>query len=96
MAQERKPIDVSSVPELLRLAREVRDSGESRVLAQDDEELAVLSPVQAERRRTRKSGVVTRSDSLWDIVGTASSAGPGDVARNKHKYLAEAYADKHA
>jgi hypothetical protein len=25
----------------------------------------------------------------------ASSGGPGDVARNKHKYLAEAYADKH-
>jgi hypothetical protein len=95
MAQERTPIDVSSMPELLRLAREVRDSGESRLLAQDDEELAILSPVQEARRQPRKSGVVTRSDSLWDIVGMASSAGPGDVARNKHKYLADAYADKH-
>ena len=96
MAKERKPVDVSRVPELLRLAREVRDSGESRVLAHDDEELAILSPVPKEPRRTRKSGVVTRSDSLWDIVGMASSGGPGDAARNKQRYLAEAYADKRA
>jgi hypothetical protein len=95
MAQERRAIDVSRVPELLRLAREVSDSGEPCVLAQGDEELAILTPVQPTRRRTRKPGAVTRADSLWDIVGMASSAGPGAVARNKYKYLAEAYADKH-
>ena len=31
------------------------------------------------------------TDPLWSIVGMFESDGPGDVARNKHKYLAEAY-----
>lgn len=35
-------------------------------------------------------------DPLWDIVGMASSEGePNDIARNKHKYLTDAYFDLH-
>jgi excisionase family DNA binding protein len=33
----------------------------------------------------------TRDDPLWDIVGIGRSEGPNDVARNKHKYFADAY-----
>jgi len=32
----------------------------------------------------------TEDDPLWDIVGIGTSEGPNDVARNKHKYLADA------
>jgi hypothetical protein len=37
---------------------------------------------------------VTEAANAWleDLVGIASSEGPGDVSENKHKYLAEAYA----
>ena len=59
-----------------------------------DEELAILKPVKRTRRQRRRSGIVTHDDSLWNIVGMASSEGPVDVARNKHRYLAEAYAGK--
>ena len=37
----------------------------------------------------------TKEHALWDIVGMAESEGQGDVSENKHKYLAEAYADLH-
>lgn len=37
---------------------------------------------------------ITADDSLWNIIGIAGSDDeePTDVARNKHKYVAEAYA----
>ena len=96
MAKELKPIDVSQLPELLRIAEQVRASVEACVLKRDHEELAVLSPVnRARTARRRKSGLIAKDDALWDIVGLAGDdKGPTDVSRNKHKYLAEAYATK--
>lgn len=94
MAKELKPIDISEVPDLLRIAQQVRDSGEPCLLTRAGEEIAILAPVKPARRTGRKSGIVTRGDTLWNIVGMASSDRPGDVARNKHQYLAEAYATK--
>lgn len=39
----------------------------------------------------------TMDDPLWSLVGTGRSEGPTDVARNKHKYVADAiYAESHA
>jgi hypothetical protein len=45
----------------------------------------------------RRARPITAEDPLWNIVGMADSGpdGPTDVSRNKHKYLAEAYADLH-
>lgn len=94
--KELKPLDVANVPELLSIAENVRETGEPCVLTRDGEEIAILSPVPEAPRRQRKTGIVTRNDSLWNIVGIATSKGPGDVARDKHKYLAEAYDTKRA
>lgn len=89
-------MDVSQSPDLLRVVQEVQESGEECVLTRDDEELAVLTPLKpAGMRRPRKSGLVGEDDSLWDIVGMGTSKGPGDISENKHRYLAEAYADTH-
>lgn len=44
-------IDVSGVPELARLAEEVRASRRRRVLRRDGEEIAVLAPLPLGRRR---------------------------------------------
>ncbi len=96
MARKLKAVDVANVPELLSIAEKVRESGEPCVLQRNGDQIAILSPVPVAPRRERKSGIVTRNDPLWNIVGMASSEGPGDVARNKRKYLAEAYATKRA
>lgn len=38
----------------------------------------------------------TLDDPLWSLIGTGQSEGPTDVARNKHKYVADAiYAESH-
>ena len=98
MAKELKAIDISAVPDLLRIVEQVNATGEACVLTRAEEELAVLTPVKvAERTRRprRKTGIITKDDSLWNIVGIGRSEGPGDISENKHKYLAEAYADLH-
>jgi hypothetical protein len=51
----RAVIDATDLPELRRIAEEVRDTGESMVIRSGDEELAVVSPIDsAKRSRGRK------------------------------------------
>ena len=70
--EELKSVDVANVPELLSIAEKVRDTGEPCVLKRDGEESAILSPVPPGPRRQRRTGVVTRNDPLWNMVGMAS------------------------
>lgn len=51
-----KAIDVTSMPELLRLAEEVRDTHEARILRRDDEDLAVVRPLVPKRRAEATKG----------------------------------------
>ena len=61
MAEHPKPLDISDMPDLLRLAEEVRASHEPRVLRLADEDLAMVIPVTAVKRRGVRS---TRSKDL--------------------------------
>ncbi|GEM_PF-1170053 len=45
-AKEVKHIDVTHIPELLRLAEEVQNTGEIRILKKDQEELAQITPIK--------------------------------------------------
>jgi len=94
MAKEQhiKSIDISNVPELLRLVEEVRKSEEPRVLRRDSEDLAILMPVKPPRRRVEKP--FTKDDSIWNLQSIGRS-GLTDVSENIDKYLAEAYLDTH-
>ena len=72
MAKELRPLDISNVPELLRLVEEVRKSEEPRVLRRDGEDLAILFPVKPPRRRARKASAdeVARSkDGILKAAG---------------------------
>jgi hypothetical protein len=104
MAAEREPIEIGDSPELTRLVDEVAKSGEPRVLRRKGKDVAVITPVAKQRRRSRvKAPKPTTADSpLWEIIGLAQKYEhlldpnrPTDVSENKHKYLAEAYADLH-
>lgn len=50
MAEQPKPIDISDVPDVLRMVEEVRRAGEPRVLQRDGEDLAVVVPLPRERK----------------------------------------------
>src|SRR5437016_14597091 len=98
MAKELQPIDITDVPDVLRLAEEVRTSRVPRLLKRGDQDVAILSPVEASpsgqrfpRRRERRTGP---DDPLWQIIGIGDAAAspeePTDVSENKYKYLADA------
>jgi hypothetical protein len=92
MARELKRIDITNVPELLRIAEEVQASQEPRVLRRDSEDLAVVRPIKPSRRRVPPGRATGAKDPLWSIVGIGRSEGPTDISENVDKYLAEAYA----
>jgi hypothetical protein len=101
MAHERRSVDADDLQgpaELLRIIEELRQGRESAIITSAGEDIAIIRPLRRAKQRSsppRKTGIVSRDDPLWSIVGMADSSGPGDVARNKHRYLADAYAHKH-
>lgn len=59
MARERdlKAIDISNVPELLRIAEEVHTTHEPRLLRRDREDLAILMPARQTTKGKRKRSI---------------------------------------
>ena len=92
MAKEKDPqrIDISSIPELLSIAQDVRATNEPVILQQEGQDLAMLTPLKPVAKRRVRGKPVTADDPLWKLIGIGHS-GKGDISENKHKYLAEAY-----
>jgi hypothetical protein len=104
MAAERKPIEIDGNPELLRLVEEMEASGRPRTLRRAGKDVAIVSPTPARKRRarTKMPKPTTAESALWTLVGISDQYEneldpdrPTDVSSNKHKYLADAYADLH-
>ena len=94
MAHETVPIDVTSSPDLRRLAEDVASSQTPRILRRGEEDMAVVVP--APRKHSARHGRPTsQDDPLWQIIGMADAAvpadAPTDVSSHKQKYLADAY-----
>jgi hypothetical protein len=92
MAKEKAPkrIDISRMPELLSIAQEVQSTNESRILQQENEDVAMLTPITPVAKRRVRGTPTSADDPLWKLIGIGHSS-KGDVSENKHKYLAEAY-----
>ena len=90
-AKEPQRIDISSLPELLKLVQEVRTTNEPAVLQQESEDLALLSPVRPASHSKTKAKPVTRDDALFRLIDIGKSDIPGGVSGKKHEYLARAY-----
>jgi hypothetical protein len=92
MAKEKEPkrIDISSIPELLSIAQEVRRTNESRILKQESEDLVMLTPIKPVAKRSVRGKPTSADDPLWKLIGIGHS-GKGDISANKHQYLADAY-----
>lgn len=69
MARELKTIDISSVPELLRIVEEAREAREPRLLRRGREDLAILRPVKTASKRRKR----TKTEA--DYAAFLSSAG---------------------
>jgi hypothetical protein len=80
MTREAVPLDLRQLPDLARLAREVRRTNTPMVLRENGEDLAVLSPARPKRR---KGKVVTQAD--IDAALAASWVGLVDAERLKRE-----------
>lgn len=70
MSTELKRIDISHVPELMSIAEEVRASKEPRVLGRDQEDIAVLMPIELiRRRRTKRASANTNYEAFASAAG---------------------------
>jgi hypothetical protein len=69
MAKELRPIDVSKLPELLRIAEEVGSTREPRILRRGKEDLAVVIPIARQARPSQ------RKRNAADIEAFKSAAG---------------------
>ncbi len=62
MAEHAKSIDISDMPELLRLAEEVRASNQPRMLTCGHEQLAVVMPVGTRTGKRHRGKTPTEED----------------------------------
>ena len=92
--KELKPVDVTSTPEVLRLAQEVARTRVPVMLKTDQEDLAVLTPAAKPKRRSSRAKPVTKDDPLFSLIGIGRSRTEGGVSGNKHEALARAYRPK--
>lgn len=61
MTSEAAPIDIETMPDLARLAREVASTGKRRVLRENGAEIAVLAPARP-RRGVAKPAAKTKEE----------------------------------
>ncbi len=96
MPHEIVTTDISTAPDLARLAHDVASSGTRRVLTENGKALAVVTPIAPRRRRQPRPKPLTRDNPIWEIVGSITEDIGNDVSSNKHRYLAKAYASESA
>lgn len=92
------PVKIKVGSDVALALREAESEGRSAELDADGVTYPVgprLEPAPRPAKRELRGKPTSADDPLWRIVGIGHSQGPNDVASNKHKYLAEAYADKH-
>ncbi len=82
MGKEIKSIDISNLPELVRLAEEVNTTNEPRLLKCDNKDIAILSPVKPAKKRTRTK---------TDHEAFLSSAGSWKGIIDADKFIADIY-----
>lgn len=79
MASEAEPIDVTKMPELLRLAEEIQRSGRPYVLRRGAEDLAMVTPVRSGRR----ARVRPKSQADLEVFRSSAGSWAGNVDTDK-------------
>jgi hypothetical protein len=86
MVRNLKPIDVSQLPDVLRIAEEVRRTRQPRLLRRDSEDVALVVPIEQFDREDVES-------SIWTDAGGLATRNPWtdyDAARAKRALRASA------
>jgi hypothetical protein len=92
MAKRIEEIDVTNLGEVAAIAEEVQRTGEPKRLTKGGQDIALISPVPARKRR--KTGTLTESDPLFALVGIGRSNVPGGYSNRKYDALREHHRKK--
>ena len=69
MAKDINYIDISGVPDLLRIAEEVRTTRKPHILRRDSEDMAVLMPVNSPRYKARRTKTKADYEAFRAVAG---------------------------
>jgi hypothetical protein len=69
MTREAVPVDIGSLPDLARLAKEVAQDGKPRVLQEGGTDVAILSPIRPARRRKSKTLTPAQREAVLSTFG---------------------------
>ncbi len=82
MAHDHESIDISNMPDVLRLAEAVHESNSPRILRRDDEEIAIIMPL-ANGRPRRGKRAKTQADYAAFLAAAGSWKGLVDTEKLK-------------
>ncbi len=92
MTRQLEPIDISHLPDVVRLVDEVRSANAPRVLRRNNEDVAVLMPAPDRKRRRLRDWRPSEAD----LEAFRSSAGGWAGLVDGDKLIADIYADRRA
>jgi hypothetical protein len=92
MASERATVDIADSEDILRLVDDMLRTGMGVVLVRDEEPVAILDPLPASKRssRRRRTPADLPDDSIMRLAGILDGGPPTDIARFKDEYIADA------
>jgi hypothetical protein len=70
MSRETETIEISEMPDVLRLVERVQKGRTARVLSRKDKPVAILRPIGGERKRTKKAISKKNYDAFLDSAGS--------------------------
>ena len=88
MARKIEEIDIAGLAEVASIAEEVQRTGEPKRLTKNGQDIAIITPAPARRRR--KTGIITESDPLLELMGIGHGRIPGGVSGRKNRALLDA------
>lgn len=80
MQKELKHIDISNLPDLLRIVEEVQTTQQPRILSRDSEDMAILLPVTHKSKKRMKS---ERTEEDYEAFLAAAGSWKGLVDADK-------------
>jgi hypothetical protein len=89
MASEPLPMNIDDNPELLRLAEEVKETGESRVLRGHNEDLVLVTPIAGKQKRKGRNTLPPKTKEQVEAFRSAAGAWKNVDTDAMKKYIYE-------
>ncbi len=87
MNKKARRVEIAEGYDLVKLAEEVRISGEPVLLTKSGESLAMLAPVPRRSQSSARGTPLTEDDPLFGLIGIGRSGTTGGLSEKKHSVV---------